>query len=169
MLPLKEFADFVTLNMANLAATYAQLLAEREAGQESFPAIVREASARKALRAVVETFTLGKADPLILHFKARVDHHQPWSESAYDTGPLVEIECLAQTLSPVVTNLEAGKFLWRVLSDVRYATMPTLERIVSIPTGESAKRSNGDFEQQATKAAKERIRMLINLEASAAT
>jgi hypothetical protein len=169
MSPLKEFADFVTLNMANLAATYAHLLAEREAGRKTFPGIVREASARKALRAVVETLTSGNTAPLILHFSTQVDQHQSWSEGTYYAGPMVEIECLAQTLSPVVTNLEAGKFLWRVLSDVRYATMPTLELIVASPNGTSTKHSNGDLERQAAKAAKERIRMLMNLEANAVT
>ena len=53
MLAFKEFADFISLNKANLAATYARLLAESGEGYENIPDETRLATARKLLKAVI--------------------------------------------------------------------------------------------------------------------
>ena len=73
MSALKEFADFVTLNMANLAATYAQLLAESEAGYDIFPVDSRLTSARKLLKAVIKAYESQSSDPLVGLFDAHTN------------------------------------------------------------------------------------------------
>ena len=164
MSPLKEFADFVTLNMASLAGTYAQSIAEKEAGGKVFPALAREASARKALRAVVEALKIHDSEPVIKHFGGPVAQRRlSRLEGAGDIRTLVEIECLAQTLTPVVTNLEAGKFLWRVLSEARDTAMPATQLVLSGPASEQDMRSNYEFDRQAAEAAHEKIRILKKL------
>lgn len=115
MSAFKEFANFITLNMANLAATYARLLAESSQDYSVFSLENRTASARRLLTAVVEAYELQAPDPLLSLFS----HNRRWKENVVPPQPLVEIECLGQTLTPIVTNLEAGKFLWRLLSETR--------------------------------------------------
>ena len=130
MSALKEFANFITLNMANLATTYARLLAEGGHGYEALPANNRVASGRKLLKAVVEAFKLETATPLIDIFDKDLTDNQPPDAAARASSsqrsgnialsnPLRELECLGQTLTPVVTNLEAGKFLWQIFSEIR--------------------------------------------------
>src|SRR5262245_2558790 len=118
MLAFKEFANFIALNMANLAATYARLLAESSKEYSAFSLDSRTASARRLLKAVVESYEQQTPDPLISLF-SRNGAHRRWQEPITPPQPFIEIECLGQTLGPVVTNLDAGKFLWRLLSDVR--------------------------------------------------
>jgi PAS domain S-box-containing protein len=120
MLALKEFANFVTLNMANLAATYARLLAENGKGYETIHANSRRASARRLLKAVIEAYELGTSDPLCHLFDERTNGSPRWANNKIEPPqPFLEVECLGQTLTPVVTSLEAGKFLWQILSEVR--------------------------------------------------
>ncbi|MCP4612998.1 MAG: hypothetical protein GY845_30255, partial [Planctomycetes bacterium] len=120
MLALKEFANFVTLNMANLAATYARLLAEKGAGYETIHANSRRASARRLLKAVTEAYESEDSNPLCHLFDERTNGSSRWANNKIDPPqPLLEVECLGQTLTPVVTSLEAGKFLWQILSEAR--------------------------------------------------
>ncbi len=133
MLALREFANFITLHTASLAATYARLLAENGEGYEQLSADSRRASARKLLKAVVQACEMESSAPLGHLFEESVQPQQPtvpedqgaipksprWTEAIVPPRPLLELECLGQTLVPVVTSLEAGKFLWQILSDVR--------------------------------------------------
>jgi PAS domain S-box-containing protein len=120
MSALKEFADFVTLNTASLAETYAQLLAESDADFKAIPVDSRLASGRKLLKAVTNAFDLQTSDPLNNHFNEQIENSsRRWPKDLDPGQPLVELECLGQTLTPVVTNLEAGKFLWQMLSGLR--------------------------------------------------
>lgn len=112
MSALKEFANFVTLNMANLAATYARLLVE--AGYEETPANIRLASGRQWLKAVIEACEIENSAPFY-----RFSAGRTWSEDTIPPPILIELECLGQTLTPVITNLEAGKFIWQTLSELR--------------------------------------------------
>ncbi len=123
MSALKEFATFITLNLANLAATYARLLAEQGHGYEAIPANNRVTSGRKLLKAVSEACELESSTPL-----CRLFAHQPletgisrWPAAITPPAPFLEVECLGQTLTPIVTNLEAGKFLWQLLAETRAA------------------------------------------------
>jgi PAS domain S-box-containing protein len=85
--------------------------------------------------------------------------------------PLVEIECLGQTLTPVVTNLEAGKFLWQMLAEVRATLLPGLENLSPSPLSFSADEAqqstneNGSEHQQVEEAlllSEERFRQVID-------
>ncbi len=119
MSALKEFANFITLNMASLAETYGQLLAQSNAGYRLFSVESRESSARRLLKAVIEACDTQTSDPLLQLF-SKTDI-QRWTEHITPPNPLAEVECLGQTLTPVVPNLEAGKFLWQILFQVRAA------------------------------------------------
>lgn len=121
MSALKEFANFITLNMASLAETYGQLLAQSNAGYRLFSVESRESSARRLLKAVIEACDTQTADPLLQLF-SKTDI-QRWTEHITPPNPLAEIECLGQTLTPVVTNLEAGKFLWDILFQLRASVL----------------------------------------------
>ena len=79
MLAFKEFADFISLNKANLAATYARLLAESGEGYENIPDETRLATARKLLKAVIEAYELESSSPLLSLFEKPSDHLQPAS------------------------------------------------------------------------------------------
>ena len=68
MIAFKEFANFMTLNMANLTATYARLLAESGGGYRSVSLDSRQASGRKLLKAVIEACESGTPDPLVRLF-----------------------------------------------------------------------------------------------------
>ena len=125
MIAFKEFANFMTLNMANLTATYARLLAESGGGYRSVSLDSRQASGRKLLKAVIEACESGTPDPLThLFFDSQGQPNPRWPAGTIESpNPFHEIECLGQTLTPVVTNLEAGKFLWQILSEVRAAVL----------------------------------------------
>jgi PAS domain S-box-containing protein len=126
---LREFANFIILNMANLAETYAQLLAEGGRGYEAFPAEQCTASGRRLLRAVIEAYESETASPLCRLFDGYA-HEGPrrWAKDIDPPYPLIEVECLGQTLVPVVTNLEASKFLWQILSEVRAIVVQSMEK-----------------------------------------
>jgi hypothetical protein len=126
---LKEFANFVTLNTANLAETYAQLLAENGKGYEVFPVDRRMASARRLLKAVIESYESESSAPLIRIFDDSLDEDpRRWPKDINPPQPLQEVECLGHTLAPVVTNLESSKFLWQILSEVRAAVFQSMEK-----------------------------------------
>jgi PAS domain-containing protein/putative methionine-R-sulfoxide reductase with GAF domain len=116
MLALKEFANFINLNMANLATTQARLLAESSATYAAYSLDSRLTSARKLLKAVTEALEMQTSDPLVSLF---TDHRRRWPKDIVPVQPFIEIECLGQTLTPVVTSLDAGKFLWQLLAQVR--------------------------------------------------
>ncbi len=116
MLALKEFANFITLNTANLAIIFARLLAESSPDYAATPQNSRIAAGRKLLNAVSAACEQQTSAPLLQLFE---NHSLRWPESTAPNRPLVEIECLGQTLTPVVTNLEAGKFLWDMLFEAR--------------------------------------------------
>jgi signal transduction histidine kinase len=120
MLALKEFANLITLNMANLTGRYVQILVENKAGYEYFSGYSRKTSARKLLKAVIIACESQTATPLVHLF----DHHlndasRRWASDIDPPQPITEVEALGQTLMPVVPNLEASKFLWQILSEVR--------------------------------------------------
>lgn len=127
MSELKEFASFITLNMANLAATYAQLLADSNAGYQNFSTDSRVTSGRKLLKAIAEVFNSKTSDPLLQRFvNNKNEEYLRWAEHIDPPQPLIEIECLGQTLTPVVTNLEAGKYLWQILAEVRNVLLQSI-------------------------------------------
>ncbi len=117
MLALKEFANLITLHIANLAATYARLLAESNPYYAGLPSNNRTSSGRKLLKAVSQACSQQDSAPLIQIFK---DNSQRWPQNINSPWPMAEVECLGQTLFPVVTNLEAGKFLWQLLFEARH-------------------------------------------------
>ena len=134
MVALKEFVNFMTQNKTNLAATYAELLAMRGGGYESFSSEKRMVAARKLLNAVIASFEIKATTPLAEIFTPTTDDDQPrWPDSINPPDPWTEIECLGQTLSPVVTNLEAGKFLWQILAEVR-ATLHSSQQQINAPS-----------------------------------
>lgn len=118
MSALKEFANFITQNRTILAKSYARLLAESGRGYDAFSQDSRLAVARKLLNGVVSACEAGKFDPVIALFEDS-DGRQRWGVQSVPLHPLAEIECLGQTLTPVVTNLDAGKFLWQMLAEIR--------------------------------------------------
>ncbi len=120
MLALKEFANFINLSLANLAATYAQLLLETDQDYAKFSKNSRIASGRKLLKAVSQACEAQTSDPLIALFDDNSDKTvQRWAADIIPPDPSIEVECLGQTLLDVVPNLEAGKFLWQMLANVR--------------------------------------------------
>lgn len=129
---LTEFATFITLNLANLATTYARLLAEHSHGYEAIPVNSRVTSGRKLLKAVSEACEMESSTPLCRLFTPKPFETEAsrWPTHIVPPDPLQEVECLGQTLTPVVTNLEAGKFLWQLLADARAAI-----RLDSKPAG----------------------------------
>jgi PAS domain S-box-containing protein len=119
MLALKEFANFISLNVANLAATYDRLLVEMGGVNETLPTDSRIASARRLIKTVAEACEMGTPEPFCHLFEGLDDDSLPTSVSPKFAQPWLQIECLGQTLTPIVTNLEAGKFLWRMLAEAR--------------------------------------------------
>ncbi|MCL4297085.1 MAG: PAS domain S-box protein [Anaerolineae bacterium] len=119
MSALKEFANFILLNVANLAATYDRLLSQEDGDYAAFPADSRTTRARRLIKTVAEACEVETPDPLRCLFEEQLNTPPVASSPAKLPHSLVEIECLGQTLTPVVTNLEAGKFLWQTLAEVR--------------------------------------------------
>ncbi len=120
MSPLKEFANFITQNKATLTETYAQRLAER-ATYDDVPIESRIAAGRRVLNRVIEAYESANHDPLTALFIGDNGQPQRWADAVEPVQPMIEVECLGQALNPVITNLEAGKFLWQMLADVRQA------------------------------------------------
>ena len=120
MTGLQEFANFIKLNVAILATTYARLLAEKGQGYDKLHANSRKASARKLLNVVIHACETETSDPLIQFFDQYAYSSDQRPNAQPDLpSPLLELECLGETLTPVVTSLEASKFLWQMLSEVR--------------------------------------------------
>ncbi len=119
MSALKEFANFISLNVANLAATYDRLQVESSENHPNLPADKRMVRARQLIKTVAEASESGTPDLLYRLFDGRVPSPSNQPGPNQFPAPLAEIECLGQTLTPVVTNLEAGKFLWQMLAETR--------------------------------------------------
>ncbi|MBN1218558.1 MAG: GAF domain-containing protein [Anaerolineae bacterium] len=131
---LKEFANFITLNMANLAATYAELLEEIGEEYKTISADRRIASARRLLKAVIEAYESEHADSLVRLFdEPQDDAPRRWAIDITPPRPMLEVECLGQTLAPVVTNLEASKFLWQILAETRTVVLQLMEKVPPAP------------------------------------
>ena len=130
---LTEFATFITLNLANLAATYARLLAEQGFGYDAIPVNNRVTSGRKLLKAVSEACEMEISTPLSRLFapQSLETEASRWPTHIVPPNPLQEVECLGQTLTPVVTNLEAGKFLWQLLAETRATVSQTTAKIAT--------------------------------------
>ncbi|MEM7345982.1 MAG: PAS domain S-box protein, partial [Chloroflexota bacterium] len=111
--------NFIKLNMATLATTYAERLIKADARYQESSETSRIAAGRKLLKATAEACQAGTSDPLSYLFDGPASASHRWPIDAVSTNPLLELECLGQTLTPVVTNLEAGKFLWDSLSTIR--------------------------------------------------
>ena len=156
MLALREFADFVTMNMANLVSTYTQLLVDSDVTYSDISHDSRAALGRRYLNAVAEAYHSQTSDPLFQVFndqQNRVDFN-PSPHQISQTKLILELECLGQTLTPVVTNLEAGKFLWQILSETRLELLQTTENI-SETFSKNKKVQGNDHKQQIDKALKE--------------
>ena len=120
MLALQEFANFVTVNLANLATTFSRLLAEQSQDYAAITPDSRTATGRKLLNAVAEACQEQTSEPLGSLFKENTQQSiRRWPANITPSNPLTEVECLGQTLTPVVTNLDAGRFLWQMLAEIR--------------------------------------------------
>lgn len=119
MSALKEFANFISLNVANLAATYDRLRAENSESYAVLPTDKRMARARQLIKAVAEACQSGTPDLFYHLLDDRTSSLPNKPGKNQSSSLLAEVECLGQTLTPVVTNLEAGKFLWQILSEAR--------------------------------------------------
>jgi hypothetical protein len=131
MSALKEFANFITLNVANLAATYDRLLTENDENCQTLPADGRIVFARKLIKTVAEACETETSNPLRRLFEERVNQNLHGPRISGLPHPLVEVECLGQTLTPVVTNLEAGKFLWQTLAETRAVILRNISDVSS--------------------------------------
>lgn len=125
MLVLEEFANFITMNMANLAETYVEEL-NKQYPEQNLPADTCLVVARRLLKAVALACKTEKSDPLIqllgpneggANNLGPLLNQCPGNGSAPQT--LVALENLDRTLTPVVTNLDAGKFLWQIMAEIR--------------------------------------------------
>ncbi|MCB9078902.1 MAG: hypothetical protein H6631_14965 [Anaerolineaceae bacterium] len=107
---LKELANLITMNMTPLTATLARSLAETQYSNplvnDTFPL------ARTMLRTVINTLEGQSSQPLIDLFQ------EPDPRYRFES-PTLAVEILGKVLTPVAPNLEAGKFLWGMLADVR--------------------------------------------------
>ena len=121
MHPLKEFAGLIKANLANLAVTQARLLTDRSDDDQSTPQDDRIMAARKLLNAVVDSCEAQTSAPLLEIFNSRMQVNRAEVEpnNVLAKYALIELECLGQTLNPVVTSLEAGKLFWRLLGETR--------------------------------------------------
>ncbi len=131
MLALKEFANFINLSLADLALNYAQLLAEKNQDYAVFSERSRIASGRKLLKAVAQSCQEQSSDPLVNLFRAQPQQGTlRWAEDITPPHPAIEAECLGLILTEVVPNLDASKFLWQLLSDVRAVISPPKQSLI---------------------------------------
>lgn len=121
MLMINEFADLVKLNMADLSTTFAKLLAESSKDYTSIDYHRRVTCGCRLLDTVIEACHLQSSEPLLHLFRIQPNSVRSncWDDDTVPRSPLVELECLGQVLFPAVTDLQAGKFLWQLLADVR--------------------------------------------------
>ena len=125
MLALQEFVNFMTHHKANLAESYTQLLKAPGHGYENFPHDSCLTAARKLLNAMIASYESETITPLASFFNPQHEKStQRWPAELTPPQPYFELECLGQTLTPIVTNLEAGKFLWQTLAEVRMLVTP---------------------------------------------
>lgn len=136
MAVLMEFANFIKLNKANLVTTYTRLLTENRENCHIFQPTGHSVSAQTLLETVVEAYEGQKADLLSHLFDRRATASSlPAPQKNIELSLfLFELECLDQTLMPVVTNLEAGKFLWQMLSEARVTILCLLESFSTLST-----------------------------------
>ncbi len=125
MLALEEFANFITLNMANLAQTYVELLI-RQYPEQKLSSDNCLVVARRLLKAVALALKTEKSDPIFQLFAPNENTSENFTLlltqcTGNNTAPhvLSTLECLGQTLTPVITNLDAGKFFWQTLAEIR--------------------------------------------------
>ncbi len=142
MSALKEFANFINYNVASLAATYDRLMADDEAYQ-TLQADSRMAWARRLIKAVAEACETGAPEPLLSLVEKQRAEAALSPEGLKPSQLFLEIEYLGQTLTPVVTNLEAGKFLWQTLAEVRTAILPAVESAMPSPADSPAQAGPG--------------------------
>ncbi|MCB0196746.1 MAG: hypothetical protein KDJ65_32640, partial [Anaerolineae bacterium] len=112
MSALKEFSNLITVNMAELAAIYAHMRAEERNEYDPFSGDRRPATARELLRTMVRALEQQNAQPLMTLFEKQADIVGTLAAQAM-------IEALGKTLTPIVPSLEAGRFLWDALAQVR--------------------------------------------------
>ncbi|MFN8453504.1 MAG: PAS domain S-box protein [Anaerolineae bacterium] len=133
MSALKEFANFINYNVASLAATYDRLMAEHDEDYQTLQADSRMAWARRLIKTVAEACELGAPEPLLSLVDKQTSESSPSSERLKSSQLLLEIEYLGYTLTPIVTNLEAGKFLWQMLAEARGKLLPNLDKLSVLP------------------------------------
>jgi PAS domain S-box-containing protein len=123
MLVLKEFANFINSNLANLATTFAQCLGKSSLEYEAISVNSRTLTGRRLLKAVAEACELQTSEPLSGLFRSDPGDqlNSRWAAEIIPAHPFLEIECLGRTLTPVLTSLEAGRFVWDILSESRTA------------------------------------------------
>lgn len=132
MLALKEFANFIIRNKAHLATICAGMLAEPGHGYENYTDDSRSAVARRLLTGVTESLLSETGRPLFDIFVSSGPENPDQSADVKLIQPLLVLECLEQTLTPVLTNLEAGKFLWQTFSEVRTALFQSADSMPAI-------------------------------------
>jgi PAS domain S-box-containing protein len=171
MSALKEFANFITLNMANLVATYDRLLLEKNGDYATLPTDSRIAQARRLIKTVAEACESGASDPLYHLLGSRTSLLLPNPARNELPQSLIEVECLGQTLNPVVTNLEAGKFLWQMLAEARsvilYETKPLSPPPTPRPADkgkQNSPRDSAEYPQvgQGLRINQERFQQIVN-------
>ncbi|MCB0164381.1 MAG: hypothetical protein KDI79_09155 [Anaerolineae bacterium] len=112
MSALKELANLIITNMPHLTATLTQSMTEMSIRYPAAPVDHPSALARILLRTVTKTLEMQSSQPLLDLFKEQQDR------LGLEASALA-VEALGEILTPVAPNLEAGKFLWRMLAEVR--------------------------------------------------
>lgn len=116
---LREFANFINLHINDLTRIYIQLLDEIDVGYNHIAPERREIVTRKTLKVVIAACNAQGVKPLLDFFHSNGTPAR-WGTDVDSANPLAEVECLGHTLMPVVPNLEASKFLWQVLLELRF-------------------------------------------------
>jgi PAS domain S-box-containing protein len=143
MLALKEFANFISLNLANLATTYDRLSIENNERYHYLSPDNRIAYARSLIKAVAAAASEGGTPAPLIELVCRPLNQSSSFDQNRLSQALSEIEYLGQTLTPVATNLEVGKFLWQTLSEVRGSLLASLGK-TSISKEEQRQRQLAD-------------------------
>lgn len=119
-----EFVNLIIQNQAPLAETYAQLLAEADEHYAKLENVERVALGRKLLNAVIDTYQTGQNDPLILLFTKRRDAHiQSWPGRLERSNLALELTCLERTLTPIIPNIQDGKYFWQLLAEIQFVVI----------------------------------------------
>ncbi len=151
----QEFANFIKQNKTNLAQSYGQILADKSEVYAKSSTDGRIAKGRKVLSAVIGVFEGGQTEVL----------HQAFDQDGDpETQPMLEIEALGDTLTPVVTSLEAGKFLWEILSELRqsFAPLSPINAKAVVSDSEAVSKQSQPDQDSILRASEERYRDILD-------